>query len=337
MSILSHDPVLEVRGLVKHFPVLGGLARREIGQVKAVDGIDLTIGTGECVGLVGESGCGKTTAGRTIARLLEPTGGSIHFEGTDITRLTRKAMRPFRRNIQFVFQDPFASLNPKKSVGFVVSEPLRVHGLWDRSGKGRVGELLERVGLKAADADRFPYEFSGGQRQRISIARALALEPKLLVLDEPVSALDVSIQAQVVNLLKKLQEDLGLSYLFIAHDLSVVRHVSDRVSVMYLGKVVEAGTKSEIFERPTHPYTQALLSAVPRPDAYRRKTSDRIVLTGDLPNPADPPSGCSFRTRCWKAQPVCTSVEPDLDAGAELGHASACLFAEYPAVAAGGN
>jgi oligopeptide/dipeptide ABC transporter ATP-binding protein len=320
--------ILAVEGLVKHFPVRGGLFNREIGAVQAVDGVSLTIAAGETVGLVGESGCGKSTTGRTIMRLLDPTAGTITFKGRDITELSRSKMRDIRREMQMVFQDPYASLNPRMTVREIVSEPLRVTGGFKgKQSKEAVSDLLQRVGLNPEHGNRFPHEFSGGQRQRIGIARALALNPQLLVLDEPVSALDVSIQAQVVNLLKELQEELGLAYLFIAHDLSVVRHISDRVAVMYLGHLVEVGTREQIFNRPTHPYTQALLSAVPIPDPSRRGQRKRIVLEGDVPNPANPPSGCRFRTRCWKAEDICATDVPPLDPHG-YDHPSACHFAE---------
>ncbi|HVS85378.1 MAG TPA: dipeptide ABC transporter ATP-binding protein [Gaiellaceae bacterium] len=324
----SGEEILRIEGLVKHFPIRAGLLKRTVGQIHAVDGVDLSVRSGETLGLVGESGCGKTTLSRTVIKLTEPTAGKIIFNGRDISGFTRHQMREVRRELQIVFQDPYASLNPRMTVHDIVSEPLRIHKRYrDQHGRERVEELLRTVGLSPEHANRVPHEFSGGQRQRIGVARALALNPQLIILDEPVSALDVSIRAQVVNLLESLQRDFGLTYIFVAHDLSVVRHVSDRVAVMYLGKVVETGTKHDIYERPAHPYTQALLSAVPIEEPGQRGKRDRIVLEGDVPSPANPPSGCRFRTRCWKAQEICAQEEPALiDRG--HGHPTACHFAE---------
>ncbi|MFF7548301.1 ABC transporter ATP-binding protein [Streptomyces canus] len=310
----EREILLKVEGLQKHFPIRKGVLQRQVGAVKAVDGIDFEVRKGETLGVVGESGCGKSTMGRVITRLQEPTGGSIHFEGQDITRLNAAGMRPLRRDIQMIFQDPYGSLNPRHTIGGIVSAPFRLQDVEPEGGvKKEVQRLLELVGLSPEHYNRYPHEFSGGQRQRIGIARALALKPKLVVADEPVSALDVSIQAQVVNLMDDLQEELGLTYVIIAHDLSVVRHVSDRIAVMYLGKIVELADRTSLYEAPMHPYTKALMSAVPVPDPKRRGAkSERILLRGDVPSPISPPSGCRFHTRCWKATEICRTTEPQL-------------------------
>ncbi|WP_199571012.1 ABC transporter ATP-binding protein [Streptomyces murinus] len=330
------ERLLEVAGLTKHFPVKGGFPiRRTIGQVQAVDGIDLTVHTGESFGLVGESGCGKSTTGRLITRLMEPTAGTVTYRGRDISHASRKQLAPIRSEIQMIFQDPYSSLNPRQTVGTIISGPMEINGVNPQGGREkRVRELLEIVGLNPEHYNRFPHEFSGGQRQRIGVARALALEPKLIVADEPVSALDVSIQAQVVNLLQQVQNDLGIAFLFIAHDLAIVRHFSQRVAVMYLGKIIEVGDRDSIYTRPRHPYTHALLSAVPEVNLTDEDTGgrERIRLAGDVPSPISPPSGCRFRTRCWKAQDKCATEEPPLVriSGNHEGHLTACHFPEEP-------
>ncbi|WP_312856577.1 ABC transporter ATP-binding protein [Phytoactinopolyspora halotolerans] len=324
------EPILVVKDLVKHFPLTQGIVfQRTVGHVQAVDGVNLELYPGETMGLVGESGCGKSTVSKLIMGLEKPTSGQILFEGKDVAAMSRRELRRYRRQVQIVFQDPYASLNPRMTVGNIVAEPWDIHPdvVPRKERPRRVRELLDLVGLNPDYANRYPHQFSGGQRQRIGVARALALRPSVLVCDEPVSALDVSVQAQVMNLLEDLQDELGLSYLFIAHDLSVVRHLSDRVAVMYLGRIVESGTHADVYDQPAHPYTQALLSAVPVHEPALRGAKERIVLTGDVPSPADPPSGCRFRTRCWKAQQICVDQDPALvDRG--QGHPSACHFAE---------
>ncbi|MFF8030183.1 ABC transporter ATP-binding protein [Streptomyces sp. NPDC016626] len=331
------EPIIEVSGLVKHYPLTRGvLFRKQVGAVRAVDGVDFRLGRGETLGIVGESGCGKSTVAKMLVNLERPTAGSIRYKGEDITRLSGRALRAVRRNIQMVFQDPYTSLNPRMTVGDIIGEPYDIHPEVAPRGdrRRRVQDLLDVVGLDPEYINRYPHQFSGGQRQRIGIARGLALRPEVIVADEPVSALDVSVQAQVINLMDRLQSEFRLSCLFIAHDLSIVRHISDRVGVMYLGRIVETGTDTEIYEHPTHPYTQALLSAVPVPDPAARERRERVVLSGDVPSPTNVPSGCRFRTRCWKAQERCALEVPALavparfrTGGGPAAHDSACHFA----------
>jgi oligopeptide transport system ATP-binding protein len=321
------DALLEISDVTKHFPVTRGIIfQKQVAAVKAVDGVSLSVKRGETLGIVGESGCGKSTLARVIMRLLEPTSGSVIFDGRDISRLSQSELRPVRREMMMIFQDPYASLNPRKRVGFIVGEALTVHKLGSEAeNKRRVQELLQVVGLNPEHYNRFPHEFSGGQRQRIGIARALAVNPKLIVADEPVSALDVSVQAQILNLLKDLQAEFGLTYVFIAHDLHVVRHISDRVAVMYLGKVAELADANDLYDSPKHPYTGALLSAAPIANPHLGRQRSAVVLEGDVPNPINPPSGCRFHPRCPRAQDVCADIDPPLDSVTE-GHQAACLF-----------
>jgi oligopeptide/dipeptide ABC transporter ATP-binding protein len=322
----ERDVLIQVEHLKKYFPIKRGIVlQRQVGQVHAVDDVSFEVRAGETLGLVGESGCGKSTLGRCLIRLYELTSGTISFDGRDISKLSRRALRPIRGEMQMVFQDPYASLNPRKRVGTIIADPLRIHGdISAAKVKARVRELLELVGLSPEHINRYPHEFSGGQRQRIGVARALALHPRLIIADEPVSALDVSIRAQVINLLDDLQDDLGLTYIFVAHDLGVVRHVSDRIAVMYLGKIVEISPAQDLYERPVHPYTEALLSAVPIPDPDASAQRQQIVLEGDVPSPIAPPSGCRFHPRCQYATEICALTEPELAPHGGEGHLAAC-------------
>ena len=328
MNANNNETLLKVDDLVMHFPIYRGVIQRQVGAVRAVDGVSFNIKRGETLGLVGESGCGKSTTGRTILQLYRPTSGSVHFEDVDLVRLKGEGLRKMRRKMQMIFQDPYASLNPRMTVADIVAEPLTVHNVAKgREIQDRVQHLLELVNLNPSFASRYPHEFSGGQRQRIGVARALALQPSFIICDEPISALDVSIQAQVVNLLEELQEQFNLTYLFIAHDLSMVKHISDRVAVMYLGVIVELATRDELYSKPLHPYTQALLSAVPIPDPIADAKRKRVILQGDVPSPANPPSGCRFRTRCPIAEAVCAETRPEFRE-IKPGHFVACFFAE---------
>jgi oligopeptide/dipeptide ABC transporter ATP-binding protein len=324
------EELLVVEGLTVNFPIRSRVLRHTLGHVHAVDHVDLSVAAGETLGIVGETGCGKSTTGKAVLQLIRPTAGSVRLERQELTTLSKKALLPYRRDMQIVLQDPYSSLDPRLTVRAIIAEPLQVHGIPPAVRRTRVDEVLELVGLQPDHAKRFPHEFSGGQRQRIAIARALALEPRLLVLDEPLSALDVSIQAQIVNLLKRLQREMSISYILISHDLAVVRQISHRVAVMYLGKIVETGKCEDVYTRPTHPYTQALLSAVPQPDPTKRGERKRLILRGDPPRPDAPPSGCRFHTRCWRAEQRCSEEVPELIERNGFNHPSACHFAALP-------